>query len=234
MKSESELMYSSVCSYPMELNLLSKWKVIPLGVFYNVVPKKLNKTYSYRLADKLLKANVAHKIKNLGGRFHVLVPNPDALTLLNQNFSWSMFDEYCRSAFIGSAFFELPAFRNRDICFSHEDAQSGGRKNDLLCGFSLVGLERDSAKDFFVGVFFDVKSPHFEMVKFLESKKYSVIIVIFSSLHALHKFREQYSQQLRDLICLVLISDYLKHPHEINNSYVLFDGEEGTLLELFS
>ena len=77
--SESEPFYLSIFSYAEELDLLIKWKVIPLGSFHNIVSKRLHKTYSYRLADKLVEACVAHKIKNFRGNFHLLIPSKDSL-----------------------------------------------------------------------------------------------------------------------------------------------------------
>jgi hypothetical protein len=247
--SESESLNLSIFSYAEELNLLSRWKVIPLGSLHNILPKKIHKTYSYRLADKLVHANVAHKVKKFRKSFHVLVPTKEALKCTNQNFVWSSLDKYCRSAFIASAFFELHAFRNKVVRFAHEEDGKSRNSNDLCPDFSLVGLSRISGNPFEAGVFFEARhslvpalDTYSKMMKFLEDENFSVIILVFTTLDALSKCRQyyfesrehKYGKQLRDLICLVHINDYVNHPHELIKSYVYFEGEEGTLQELFA
>lgn len=246
--SESETFYLTLFSYAEELDLLIKWKVIPLGSLHNIVSKRIHKTYSYRLADKLVQASVAHKVKNFRSGFHVLIPSKEALKSWNPNFVWSNIDKYCRSAFIASAFFELPLFSNKVIRFCHEEEVNFHNRDDLRPDFSLGGLSRISGKPFKAGVFFEsrhslVSVSNFEnrMMKFLEDEKYSVIILVFTTLHALNRCKafyfesreHNYGKQLRKLISLVHIEDYVNHPHELIKSYVYFDGEETTLQELF-
>jgi hypothetical protein len=246
--SESQPTYVHKLSYSEELALLIKWKAIPLGSLHNLVPKKIHKTYSYRLADKLVRASVAHKIKNFRSGFHVLIPSSEVLKSWDPNFAWLNIDKYCRSAFIASAFFELPLFCKKIIRFCHEEEVDLHNRDDLRPDFSLGGVSRVSAKPFEAGVFFESKfsltpvtNTENRMMKFLEDEKYSVFILVFTTLYALNKCKafyfessnHNYGKKLQGLICLVCIEDYVNHPHKLIESYAYFDGEETTLQELF-
>ena len=240
--------YINCFSYTEKLELLIKWKVIPLGGFHNLVSKKIHKTYSYRLADKLVQAGVAHKIKNFKSGFQVLIPSSEAMKSLNPNFVWRNIDKYCRSAFIASAFLELPLFSKKVIRFCHEEEAHFNNREDLHPDFTLSGLSSGSGKPFEARVFFESKyslapimNPENRMMKFLEDEKNSVYILVFTTLYALNSCKSFYfknrdhnhGNQLRKLICLVLIEDYVNHPHELIKSYAYFNGEETTLQELF-
>lgn len=246
--SESETFYLTIFSYAEELDLLIKWKVIPLGSLHNIVSKRIHKTYSYRLADKLVRASVAHKVKNFRSGFDVLIPSREALKSWNPNFVWSNIEKYCRSAFIASAFFELPLFRHKVIRFCHEEEVNFHNRDDLHPDFTLGGLSRVSGKPFEAGVFFEsrfslasISNTENRMTKFLEDEKYSVFILVFTTLQALNRCKAFYfesrdhkhGKQLRKLICLVHIEHYVNHPQELIKSYAYFDGEESTLQELF-
>ena len=245
---ESDSSYLTIFSYAEELALLIKWKAIPLGSLHNLVPKKIHKTYSYRLADKIVEASLAQKIKNFRSGFHVLIPSTEALHSWNPNFAWLSIDKYCRTAFIASAFFELPIFSKKIIQFCHEEEVSVDNSDDLRPDFSLGGLSRVSSKPFEAGVFFETRfslvpaiNPENKMMMFLEDEKYSVFILVFTTLYALNKCRahyfessnHNYGKKLQKLICLVHIENYVNHPHELIKSYAYFEGEETTLQELF-
>ena len=246
--SSSEPFYLTTFSYVEELDLLIKWKVIPLGSLHNIVSKKIHKTYSYRLADKLVQASIAQKIRHFRSGFHVLIPSIEALKSWNPNFVWANIDKYCRSAFIASAFLELPAFGKKVIRFCHEEELHFHNRDDLHPDFTLGGLSSISKNTFEAGVFFEsrfslapVSNTENRMMNFLEDEKYSVFILVFTTLHALNKCKafyfessdHNYGKKLRKLICLVHIENYVKHPHELIKSYAYFDGEETTLQELF-
>jgi hypothetical protein len=237
--------YFSILSYMREIELLTKWKVIPLGSLHQILPSKIHKTYSYRLADQLVKNGAAHKIKCLQSNFQVLIPTDKALGYSFQNFKLSLFHDYCRHAFIAAALLELPVFSKKALRFQHEDYEEGSNGNCLEANISIEGTNSKSVV-YHMGIFFE--PPHYSkkntierMFRFLEKENYNVIILIFSKFEDLEKRRELYfenrdhkhGKMLKEYICLVYIEDYLRHPHEINKSYVYFQGEETTLEKLF-
>lgn len=227
------------------IDLLARWKVIPLGTLHNILPRKINKTYSYRLADKLMKAGVAHKLKCRGGNFQVLIPTEAALDCTGQYFNTSQFNDYCRHAFIASALIELPVFRNKNVRFQHEEHDEKLIRNNRSADFTINGVN-SKATVYHMGVFFEPshhsRSNSYEkMMRFVDKENFDVIVLIFETLDDLKKRRElyfenrghKYGKELKEYICLVHIDDYFKHPREINKSFVYFQNEETTLEELF-
>lgn len=245
MSSEIQSPYFSILSYMKEIELLARWKTIPLGSFHQLLPKTIHKTYSYRLADQLIKAGIAHKIRCHQSNFQVLVPTEKALYYTLQNFKFSQFNDYCCHAFVASAFLELSVFRKKVVRFKHEEHDEAGNRNRLYADFSIDGTNSKSTV-YHMGIFFE--PPHYShgnsierMMRYVERENYHVIVLIFKNTEDLEKRRElyfenrdhKYGKELKEYICLVHIDDYLKHPHEINRSHVYFQGEETTLEKLF-
>lgn len=241
---EIESSYFSIISYMKEIDLLMRWKVIPLGSFHKIHPKKMHKTYSYLLADKLVKAGLAHKINCSRSNLNVLIPTQRVLDYTNSNLK-PQFSDYIRYAFIAAALIELSVFRNKVVRFRHEECVDGRNSKKLFADFTLEGVD-SKLNVFLAGVFFE--PPHFSqsnsyesMMRYVDKGDFDILILIFKSLNDLHKRRElyfengdhKYGKDLRKYICLVCIDDYLKHPHEINKSYVYFQNEETTLEKLF-
>jgi hypothetical protein len=228
-----------------EIDLLAKWKAIPLGSFHYVLPRGVSKTYSYRLADKLVLAGVAHKVKCVRSRMSVLVPSKKALEYSFQNFNMSEFSNYCQGSFIASALLDLSVFENKKVRFLHEEHEIDTSSDKLLADFTIYGLGPESTL-YHIGVFFE--PPHHskgnsqqKMMRYVAKGDFDVIILIFKSLDDLNKRRELYfenrehkhGKELKRYICLVHVEEYLNSPDEINKSYVYFQGEETTLNGLF-
>lgn len=236
---------SAIMSYMKAVQLLGKWKAIPLGSFHNIHPKKIHKTYSYRLAGKLVKAGVAHKIKCLMSNCHVLIPTEKALDFTYSNFNMSEFETYCRLSFIASAFIELTVFKNKVVRFMHEEDAPDPAQKKLIADFTIEGVNSESTV-FHMGVFFEPThysrlNSHERMMRYVDKENFKVIILIFKKRGDLNKRREiyfenkehKYGKVLKEYICLVHIDDYLKGPEDIIKSYVFFQGEETTLEKLF-
>lgn len=242
---EIEPIYFSIISYMKDIQLLAKWKVIPLGSFHNIHPKKMHKTYSYRLADKLVKAGVAHKLKCQRSNFQVLIPTKEALDYTYSDFKFSQFGDYCRSAFIAAALIELTVFKNKVVRFLHEEYEDRRLSNKLSADFTIEGVNSESTI-FQMGVFFE--PPHSSrlnsyerMIRYVDKDKLNVIVLIFKNLDDLNQRKKlyfenrdhKYGKELKEYICLVHIEDFLINPHEINKSYTYFQNEETTLEKLF-
>lgn len=242
---EHESDYFSIISYMKEIDLLAKWKVIPLGSFHNIHPKKMHKTYSYRLAEKLVKAGVAHKIKCHKSNFHVLIPTKEALDYTFADLEFSQFGDYCRYAFIAAALIELPVFRNKAVRFLHQEYEDRRGPNKLSADFTIYGAVSES-NVFLMGVFFEPPhhsrmNSHERMMRYVDKENFNLIVLVFKTLDDLHNRREfyfenrdhKYGKELKEYICLVYIDDFLNHPHEINKSFAYFRNEETTLEKLF-
>lgn len=154
---EIESSYFSVISYMKEIDLLAKWKVIPLGSFHKIHPKKMHKTYSYILSDKLVRAGLAHKIKCSRSNFNVLIPTQGILDYTNSNLN-SQLGDYVGYAFIAAALVELSVFRNKVVRFRHEECVDGSNSKKLFADFTLEGVDSKS-NVFQAGIFFE--PPHF-------------------------------------------------------------------------
>lgn len=241
---EIESSYFSFISFMKEIDLLVKWKAIPLGSFHYIHPKKMHKTYSYILADKLVRASIAHKIKCNRSNFNVLIPTQRVLIYTNSNLK-PQFSDYIRYAFIAAALIELSVFRNMVVRFLHEDFVEGHNSKKWFADFTLEGVDA-KLNEFQAGVFFE--PPHFSqsnsnerMMRYVDKGDYDILILIFKTLNDLNKRKElyfengdhKYGKELKKYICLVCIDDYLKHTHEINKSFAYFQDEETTLDRLF-
>lgn len=125
----------TILPYMNEIDLLLKWKTIPLGSFYNLGKRKIHKTYSYRLADKLVNAGVAQRTRPSTKNFQVLIPTKAMLDSTGSIFKNLSFNEYCKVAFIASAFLELTVFHKKIVRFLHEEDENF---HPFITGMSCV------------------------------------------------------------------------------------------------
>lgn len=235
----------SLLSYTKEADLLIKWKAIPLRSLHYILPREIHKTYSYRLADKLVMAGVAHKVKCFRSKMFVLIPSRKAMDDSYQNFQMSQFSQYCRDSFVASALLTLPVFKNKNVRFRHEDNEYDSTPNKLKADFTIEGRGQKRIT-YNIGVFFE--SAHQSkgnsderMMRFVDKENYDAIFLVFKTMDDLNKRRELYfesrdhklGKELEKYVCLIHIEDYLSSLDELNQSYVYFQGEETTLYELF-
>jgi hypothetical protein len=239
-----ELYEVNLVNQEVAVDLIRKWKIIPLKFFHSISPNTHKKTYSYKFVARLIKSGIAYKRKLPQTTACVLVPTKQLISDFSISMNKDQFYHDVCVSYVACAFLSLEYFKECDITFEHEIEKFRG--GEVIPDIQLRNGVLAKKNIFHIAVEVEISRKSFlkideKLRKYALETSYDKIIYTFGTIELYELFKKRISEIeinspigiLKNKITLIYVKDFSDFQNSLMSSTCFSNNEEGTVNDLF-
>lgn len=234
----------SISRHSGAVELLKKWRVVPLKHFSALLEDGRKTTASYDFIRQLEKEKIVSSLRLSSLKGKIVIPSKELASYLNLTSNRDQFNHDTVVSFAASAFLELEAFNEKEIEFEHETDKFNHEA--LVPDFKLKGKSPKTGKPINMAVEVEISRKSFSRIdlkieRYVIDPEYSVVVYLFTGedLYKIFKKRIQeypdtrFQKAVGGKIVLVYLKNYTGKAKELLGSKCFFLGKEGVMSDFF-
>jgi hypothetical protein len=239
-----EIYEINLVNHEVAVDVLRKWKIIPLKFFYSISSNTHKKTYSYKFVARLIKSGIAYKRKLPQTTACVLVPTEKLMSDFNISINKDQFYHDVCVSYVACAFLSLEYFKECEITFEHELEKFRG--GEVIPDIQLRSGPFAEKDIFHIAVEVEISRKSFlkideKLRRYALENRYDQIIYTFGTKTLYEVFKKRILEIeidsplaiLKSKITLIYVKDFSDFKDDVMSSTCFSNNEEGVVNEFF-